>query len=119
MQKNKFLDIGAGNNGVDPVEQLFDCLLGLTKPEISVLLRILKYPDECCQELARAEGKDRSVIQKILKCLFDKGWIEREEGERGRLTYRTLPAHRMREMLLRRIEETRLHMIDVVNRAFP
>jgi predicted transcriptional regulator len=118
MQEYKFLDIAVEGQGMHPIEDLFDCLLGLSKPEISVFMRLLAHPGGCCLELARAEGKDRSVVQRVLKKLFDNGWIERAELERGRLTYKPLPPPRMRELLLRRIEETRERMIDVVNQAF-
>jgi predicted transcriptional regulator len=113
-----FLDIAVEGQGVHPIEDLFECLLGLSKAEISVFMRLLSHPGECCQELAHAEGKERSVVQKVLKKLFDNGWIERDELEYGRLTYKPLPPQKMRELLLRRIEETRLRMIDVVNRSF-
>jgi predicted transcriptional regulator len=100
------------------VEKLFDCLLGLTKLERSIFIHLLEHPGECCQELAAREAKDRTVIQKALKKLFDKGWIERAESDRGKLTYKPLPAVQMRELLLQRIEETRQHMVDVVKQAF-
>ncbi len=118
MQESKFLAIDAGERGAGSIERLFDCLLGLTRTEISVFMRLYAHPGECCQELARAEGKDRSVVQKVLKKLFDNGWIEREGLERGRLTYKPLPSPRMRELLLHRIEETRHQMAKVVNQAF-
>ena len=119
MQAYKFIDIGAEHLGASQLEKLFDCLLGLSKAEISVFMRILAHPGECCQELARAEGKDRSVVQKVLKKLHDNGWIERAELERGKMTYTPLPPQQMRALLLRRIDETRARMIDVVNKAFP
>lgn len=119
MQAYKFIAGDAGNSGVNQLEKLLDCLLGLSRAEISVFMRILSHPGECCQELARAEGKDRSVVQKVLKKLHDNGWIERAELERGKMTYTPLPTQQMRSLLLRRIDETRARMIDVVDKAFP
>jgi predicted transcriptional regulator len=119
VQEYKFLDVGIDGQGTSAVEKLFDCLLGLSRAEISVFMHLLTHPGECCQGLARAEGKDRSVVQKILKKLFDNGWIEREELERGKLTYKPLSPPRMRDLLLRRIEETRERMVGVVNQVFP
>ncbi|NMC04744.1 MAG: hypothetical protein GYA24_06000 [Candidatus Lokiarchaeota archaeon] len=119
MQAYKFIDEDPGNFGVHPLEKLFDCLLGLSKTEISVFIRILAHPGECCRGIARAEGKDRSVVQKVLKKLHDHGWIERLELERGKMTYTPLPPQEMRALLLRRIDETRARMIEVVNKAFP
>ena len=46
------------------LEQLLDCLLGLSKLERQIFKCLLELPrGECCQELALLEQKDRSVIQ--------------------------------------------------------
>ncbi|MEX2684004.1 MAG: helix-turn-helix domain-containing protein [Candidatus Sigynarchaeota archaeon] len=118
MQVYRFFNASESDPTPIQLEKLFDCLLGLSRAEISVLMRILAHPGNCCQELARAERKDRSVVQKVVKKLFDRGLIRREELERGKLTYMPLPPDEMRDLLLRRIDETRLRMIDVVYRAF-
>ena len=110
---------------LSPVERLFDCLLGLSKLERQLFMRLLDRPGECCQDLARRERKDRTVIQKAMKRLLDKGLIERQpvrtsgpERNTYKYVYAPIPIPELRARLLALIDETRLRMLDVVNRVF-
>jgi predicted transcriptional regulator len=110
-----------------PLEQMLDCLLGLSKLECQIFKCLLERPNgECCQELDQRVQKDRSVIQKAMKRLLEAGLIERKavpitEPTQKAYKYVYMPAPRpaLRVKLLSTIDETRLRMIKVVDDAFP
>ncbi len=110
-----------------PLEQLLDCLLGLSKLERKIFKCLLEHPNgEFCQEIATRVEKERSQIQKAIKHLVDAGLIERKqvpvitsESKIFKYIYAPVPRPAMRALLLSMIDETRRRMIQVVDDAFP
>jgi len=113
--------------GSPSLEKVLECLLGLSKLECRIFQCLLAYPDgECCQELARQELKDRTVIQKTMKRLLGLGLIERKpvlvaSSDRNlyKFVYTPASSAALRDLLLSMIEEARLRMIEVVDESFP
>lgn len=123
----KLIHVGNLKDEATPLERMLGCLIGLSRMECQVFTRLLEHPGgECCQELARMERKDRTVIQKIMKRLLDIGLIERKpvplkalDAKSYKFVYTPVARPVLRSLLLSMIDETRLRMIEVVDEVLP
>jgi predicted transcriptional regulator len=62
------------------VDDLLKCSFGLTSAEVRILLRMLKKPGwTTVSDIARAAGKDRSVVQRSLSSMVKKQMVERDQ----------------------------------------
>jgi predicted transcriptional regulator len=66
------------------VADLLRCSFGLSKREVAVLLRLLEHGDWLpISGIARLSMRDRSVVQRALLLLVEKGLAERSQRNRA------------------------------------
>jgi predicted transcriptional regulator len=70
------------------IEDMLQCSFGLSKLELSVLLVLLKKKNwTSTSTLAKALRKDRSVVQRGISSLMEKGLAKREQSNKERGGY--------------------------------
>ncbi len=70
------------------IEDMLQCSFGLSKLELSVLLALLKKKNWVSTNgLAVTLKKDRSVVQRGISSLMEKGLAEREQSNKDRGGY--------------------------------
>lgn len=83
---------------------LLGCAFGLSKREVSVLLRLLASGNWVpVAALASRAGRDRSVVQRALASLASKGLVERDHRNRERGGYEYVYRARDKQMIKREI----------------
>jgi len=86
------------------VEDLLRCSFGLSRLEVRVITKLLESPDwVAVAPLARSMRKDRSVIQRGLSTLLEKGLIERDQRNKAGGGFEYLYRTKDKRMLKRSI----------------
>ncbi len=100
------------------VEDLLRCAFGLSKREVSVLLRLLDSRRWLTvSRVSALSGRDRSVVQRAILSLMRKGLIERDHHNRPGGGYEFVYRASGKERIKRSILEKRRAFYNMVDES--
>ncbi|MHA1998216.1 MAG: helix-turn-helix domain-containing protein [Promethearchaeota archaeon] len=106
------------------LEDLCKCFLGLNALESKLFSIVLHEPGLTCKELSSRVNQTRTPVQRALKGLFEKGWLNRrnvsiEDNNTLLFRYYPLDPTLLKKHLLELVDQARNEMLRIINTSFP